>query len=131
MKAFIFLVFLTLLMSCSKNDSSCTSIDYNKSFMAEVGEVYCVDDKNTIKIDSIDNQLCPCNADCIWEGEFILHLSVTADAVSHSYSFGSSETTIDIQPFDFYKVKFLSITPFACDSEIQKDFRVGLVLEKE
>jgi hypothetical protein len=131
MKASIYLVFLTLMISCNKNDSSCNSIDYNKSFIAEVGQVYCVDDKNTIKIDSIQNQLCPCNADCIWEGEFILHMSVTADAVSHSYSFGSSKTTIDIQPFDSYRVKFLSVTPNACDSEVQKDFRVGLVLEKK
>ena len=131
MKASIFLVFLTLLISCSKSDSSCTSIDYNKSFIAEVGETYCIDEKNTIKIDSILNGLCPCDAICIWEGEFIVYLSVKADGVSHSYNFGSSETTIDIQPFDAYKVKFQSITPDACDSQIQKDFRVGLVLEKE
>lgn len=131
MKASIFLVFLSLLISCSKNDSSCTSIDYDKSFIAEVSEVYCIDEKNTIKIDSIENQLCPCNADCVWEGEFIIHMSVIADGVAHSYSFGSSAQTIDIQPFDSFKVKFLSITPDACDSEVQKDFRVGLVLEKE
>lgn len=117
-------------MACDKTDSNCTSIEYNKSFTAEVGERYCVDDNNYITIDKIENQLCPCNADCVWEGEFILHLSVTADGVSHTYTFGSSAQSIDVQHFDFFKVKFLSITPDACDSEVQKDFRVGFVLEK-
>ncbi len=131
MKASIFLVFLTILISCNKNDSSCTSIDYDKSFIAEVGEVYCIDNDNTIRIDSIENQVCPCLAQCVWEGEFIIHMSVTADGVAHTYSFGSAPETIDIQPFDFFKLKFLSITPNGCNSNIQEDFRVGFFLEKK
>jgi len=56
---------------------------------------------------------------------------VTADGKSYEYSFGSSEKTIDEEPFDFFKLKFLSITPNSCDSDVQKDFRLGFILEKD
>ena len=131
MRALFLLALLSVLTSCTKNNSDCTSIEYNKAFIAEVGEQYCVDDKNYVRIDKVDNQLCPCNADCIWEGEFIVNMSVTADGKSYEYSFGSSEKTIDEEPFDFFKLKFLSITPNSCDSDVQKDFRVGFILEKD
>ena len=131
MRVLFFLALLISLASCSKNSSDCTSIEYNKAFIAQVGEQYCVDDKNTITIDKVENQLCPCNADCLWEGEFILHVSVNADGTLYKYSFGTSEKTIDNEPFNYFKLKFLSITPESCDNEIQKDFRVRLVLEKQ
>jgi hypothetical protein len=119
------------MFSCSKgSNNNCQTINFNDKFQAKVGEKYCVNDENSMTIKSIDNQLCPCNADCIWEGEYILDLEIIAEGKQYSYQLGTSNATPDVQPIENFKVKFLSISPDTCDFEIQKDFRVDLVLER-
>jgi len=131
MKQILLILSVITLFACSREEQNgCENISYNTSFIATVGQKYCLDDNNYIMIDSVFNELCPCNAICIWEGEFILKLKVMADTKEHNFKIGSSENTPDPHPFGEYKVKFLSITPDKCDSEIQKDFRVGLVIKK-
>lgn len=131
MKYLIFTTVIILIFSCTKaTNSDCETIRFNDKFQAKVGEKYCVNDSNSLTIKSIDNQLCPCNADCIWEGEFILDLEIIAEGKQYSYQLGTSSFTPDIQPFEDFKVKFLDISPDTCDFDIQKDFRVDLLLEK-
>lgn len=72
-------------------NTECNSISYNTTISALVGQKYCIDDANYLIIDAIDNQLCPCNADCFWEGEFILKMKVAATGKEYTYEFGSSE----------------------------------------
>mgnify|MGYP003591800663 CR=1 FL=1 len=131
MKYVILTVVIISMFSCSKgSNNNCQTINFNDKFQAKVGEKYCVNDENSMTIKSIDNQLCPCFADCFWEGEFILDLEIIAEGKQYSYQLGTSSATPDIQPFEDFKVKFLKISPDTCDFEIQKDFRVDLVLER-
>lgn len=131
MKYLILAAIFTSVFSCSKGtNNDCQSIEFNNKFEAKVGVKYCVDDDNSLTIKSIDNQLCPCNADCIWEGEYILDLAIVAKGKQYSYQLGTSNATPDIRPFEDFKVIFLAISPDTCDFEIQKDFKVDLVLEK-
>ncbi|MBK8628077.1 MAG: hypothetical protein IPN86_21700 [Saprospiraceae bacterium] len=131
MKQIIFLLIIATAISCKKDENTeCNSISYNTTISALVGQKYCIDDANYLIIDAIDNQLCPCNADCFWEGEFILKMKVAATGKEYTYEFGSSEKTPDIQPFDDFKIRFISITPNECDVNNQKNFMVELKIEK-
>jgi hypothetical protein len=131
MKQLIFFLIILSVVSCKKEENTeCTAIKYNTPFIASVGQKYCLDETNFVVIDEVDNKLCPCNADCIWEGEFILKMKVLSSGKEYIYEFGSSVQTPDIQPFDDFNIKFLSITPNECDVNIQKNFKVQLKIEK-
>ena len=47
-------------------------LSYNMSFEVNEGKSYCFDDGLIIEITSISNSYCPCNAQCIWEGEAVI-----------------------------------------------------------
>lgn len=132
MRYLIFGFMLLSVFSCSKDETSqCLQITYNKSFIASVGTQYCIDEKNYIVIDSVDNQLCPCFFDCIWEGEFILKMNVFADGKGYIYDLGTSSNTPDIQPFDDFKIGFVAISPNECGAFTQEKFKVELILKKD
>ncbi len=132
MRYLIFAFMLLSIVSCSKDETSqCLQITYNKSFIASVGKQYCIDEKNYIVIDSVDNQLCPCGVTCIWEGEFILKMNVFADGKGYIYDLHTYPNSIYIQPFDDYKIGFIAITPDECDAFTQEKFKVELILKKD
>jgi hypothetical protein len=132
MKQIIFLLIFVFALSCKKDEvSDCTAISYDTPFIASVGQKYCIDETNYVLINEVHNQLCPCNADCIWEGEFILKMDVLASGKEFTYQFGTSSKTIDIQPFNDFLITFISITPDECDVNIQKNFKVQLKIEKK
>ncbi|MBC7884501.1 MAG: hypothetical protein H7X99_03455 [Saprospiraceae bacterium] len=130
MKNCMWFILLLSIFACNKEDVTCTDINYNKAFTAEVDKKYCIDDENFILITNIENALCPCDVVCIWEGEFLIHMTVSADGTLHEYILGSSGQIPRTPTFDSFRIKFLSITPDACDSGVQKDYRVGLEIEK-
>ena len=129
---YVLLVIIIANLGCNKQEANnCINIQYDKNFVAEVGKQYCLDQDNYIFIKEVKNSLCPCNADCFWAGEFILTMCVLANGKLFDYEFGTSDTTPDLPLFDDFKINFVSITPNSCDSNVQKDYRVTLVLKKE
>jgi hypothetical protein len=131
MKQIIFILIVISVFSCKKDENTeCKNISYNTPFVAVVGQKYCIDESNSITIDTVENQLCPCNVLCTWEGEFIFVMKVKASGKEYKHEFGSSIKTPDNQLFDDFKIKFLSITPNECDVNNQNDFKVELKVEK-
>jgi hypothetical protein len=132
MKHLIFALLIIGAFSCKKEENiECEKISYDTSFTAVVGQEYCVDDANYVVIDSVVNQLCPCNADCFWEGEFILKMSGMASNNDFKYDLHTSSLIVDVQPFNDFIIQFESLSPDTCSAFTQKDFRVRLMLEKD
>lgn len=67
---------LLAFMSCSKSDS-CTEVSYSEAFKIEADESYCFDDGTELQIRSINNEFCPCEAVCIWEGQMTVDMTWT------------------------------------------------------
>lgn len=131
MKYLIIVFTFVVFFSCKKDENTeCTKINYNQAFTASVGTTYCIDENNSIVIDSVANQLCPCNVVCVWEGEYSLRLSVTADGKNYQYNLGTSLMTPDVQPFNDFTIEFLSISPFKCEADIQSNYRVEMKLKR-
>lgn len=68
MKQSLFYLFsLILILSCT-NEESCDQ-SYGASFSIEEGGRYCFPDGSLLTIDEISNSYCPCDVQCVWEGE--------------------------------------------------------------
>lgn len=67
MNKFISILFLFLLLACG--DSESCIVAFNESFEVIEGESYCLEDGSSLEISEILSSYCPCNADCIWQGE--------------------------------------------------------------
>lgn len=131
MKYIVFIIAFITVVSCHNDDlNECTKVEFNNSFITKVGKKYCINDTDYLLIRSIDNQLCPCDALCIWEGEFIINMKVVIDSIEHIFDFGSSRGTVGKLPFHDFNMIYESITPHKCDAFTQEDFRVIFKLEK-
>jgi len=45
---------------------------FDTPFTVEVGEEYCFPDGSTLLITEITSSYCPCNAQCVWQGETVV-----------------------------------------------------------
>jgi|GEM_PF-3835989 len=82
---YIITILVALLTACSNTDEC----DYSFGSPLEVkaGETYCLPDGSSLKVIEITSSYCPCNVDCIWEGE------ATIEALRSSHD-GSSEAVL-------------------------------------
>lgn len=82
---YIILIALTIsIISCGKNDD-CIDVAYDTAFTIEAGESYCFSDDMSITIENLDNQFCPCNAVCVWEGQMEVEMTITIDGEEYDY----------------------------------------------
>ncbi len=63
--------FIISFTGCGDSDDDCNQ-SFGTPFKVEVGETYCLPDGSELFIDSITDSYCPCNADCIWQGEALI-----------------------------------------------------------
>ncbi len=67
-----------LCSSCDEEgNGDCFEISYGQIFTAEVGDKFCLPDGSEVKIEQLNNMLCPCNVMCSWEGEIVAQLTFT------------------------------------------------------
>lgn len=66
---------ILFLLSCS-SDENCSSENYDSRFEFQWGDCFVFDDGIEMEIKEIDDQRCPCNVQCVWEGEFIFNLII-------------------------------------------------------
>lgn len=77
MNVFLKCFLLLFVAACIKEEvATCTEVVYETLFTIEADKNYCFDDGSEIRVDSIENALCPCDADCIWGGEILIHLQI-------------------------------------------------------
>ncbi len=61
---------LLLFFSCTK-DEGC-EVTYQTQFNIEDGKEYCFPDGSILSILEITNSYCPCDVQCIWQGEAVV-----------------------------------------------------------
>jgi len=77
LKVLLPLLLLTLIIiSCTKI-GDCTEVSYNTPFTIIAEETYCLPDGAELLIKSLNNEFCPCEAVCIWEGQMTLDVTWT------------------------------------------------------
>lgn len=71
------LFLICALVSCSDGDGdakNCTDVAYSTEFTIEPGSSYCFSDGVELSITSLNNEFCPCNVECIWEGQMTIDM---------------------------------------------------------
>jgi len=93
-KSILLLGFGLLVASCSKKDD-CIEVQYDTSFKVESGESYCFPDDMSITIESLDNEFCPCDVVCVWEGQMEVEMMITIDGEDYEYTYYSGGVVAD------------------------------------
>ncbi len=71
----IFALLLALiLISCSDESPVCTEKAYGEAFPILAGESYCFEDDTELNVVSLNNEFCPCNMQCFWEGQMTINM---------------------------------------------------------
>jgi len=66
--SFILLALMGSLSSCGGDEEDCER-SFGINIRIEEGQELCLSDGSTLFIDEISSSYCPCNVDCLWEGE--------------------------------------------------------------
>ena len=111
-KFLIALFAILTFLSCDKSNLECNDIDYGKLFIVEANNIYCLPDGNYLEVKELDNQFCPYNFACLWEGEMIMYFSLNFDGQEVDSYIGSSfhhTPTLGVLPYEmiFTDVKFV------------------------
>jgi len=81
--SYITVLTLTLFTSCSEQIidnggiTACKEVDYGDVFEMELNEAVCFPDGNEMILKVVEDQFCPCEAVCIWQGELVIILEAT------------------------------------------------------
>jgi hypothetical protein len=105
MKYIIFTIAAILLFSCQKEPISkvqidCIEVEYNASFTVFLDDEICLPDGSSFTIKKINDEFCPCDALCKWEGELKVIVETTnLEGEKSTFAFGSA--TYQLRPFLF------------------------------
>ena len=102
------LLMALILLSCSENEAEkgCREVEYDKVFEMKVSDEVCFPDGNTILLEKIEHQLCPCDVVCVWEGDLFITFSTTVDGETKEKSF--FPTRFEIEPEIFQNHHIIS-----------------------
>ncbi len=95
MKKLCFLLSLLLFIACSKSNE-CTEINDGEEFVLEPGDRICLPEGEELVINSMENQLCPCEAICVSPGQILISYEITLE---NGQSFESQTAYIPDQSF--------------------------------
>ncbi len=74
---FIISFALSILTSCGDPDSEslmCTEVDYDTAFSIQADNSYCFPDGVVLSVTALNNEFCPCDAICFWEGQMTIDM---------------------------------------------------------
>ena len=128
MKLYFSLIVLAVIAitSCSKSDCE----DGFSTTKFKLAKEYCLKDKETIIIDSLEDSRCPSNVECVWEGEVKIYLSLDINNEKHKHTliFKNDDTEQSFEDVNGYELKIKSITPYpSAPSDIpQEDYVIEM-----
>lgn len=137
MKKYFFIVLAFLAMqSCSNdpvNENGNKSLVLNEKVEVKVGE--CASNEYvTVCLDSVtSDSRCPINAECIWEGNASVALSVKVNNETHNITLGTNGQFNNDTIIGDYQIKLNQLTPYPeLPNEIlQGDYVAELVIGKD
>lgn len=78
-----FMLWVTVLVMACSSEEDCDR-PFDRPFVVEKGATYCLPDGARLTIEDITTSYCPCNANCVWEGEAVISATwLTSDGVAH------------------------------------------------
>jgi len=114
MKYLLLIIMLITILSCD-NDEDC-GVVYDEPFEIESGQSYCFQDDTELRVISISDSYCPCDVDCIWQGEAVVEAQLIDG--SSVESFMIHEIMIEANP-SFARISSIETTE-SCDPDISK-----------
>ena len=118
MKYLMSILLISVLFSCYKTDELCNEENYNSYFKIKDNEQYCFPDGNYFEVKSLINGFCPCNMDCFWEGEMIMHFTANFDSIEKDTLIGSCDyhdRTFVVEPYEIHFDNIIFEVP--CDEQ--------------
>ena len=116
MKLYIIIFALTglIISSCSKSDCKDGFDTTNFSLNKE----YCLNEDESITIDSLLESRCPTNVECVWEGQVNLYISIKTNNASHQHEiiFKNDDNIQTYNDISGYSLSIESITPYPVTS---------------
>lgn len=114
MKNIFYILSILIVFSCTKKEilesdsRNCQEAAYDSEFEVQLSDEVCFPDGNTLIINRIEHQFCPCEVVCVWEGDLFLSFTNTADNVTKEKEFYPSRLNIDRSIFDNHEISSLS-----------------------
>lgn len=68
MRPYVIILLGLIISSCGNDESTCGN-SFEVPFEIREGRTFCLPNNTSIFIEEITESYCPCNVDCIWEGE--------------------------------------------------------------
>lgn len=106
-KLLFYFILVALFTSCVKEESvhrNCISAEYNKVFEFKLSEEVCFPDGNTIVLENIEHQLCPCEMVCAWEGDLYITLTGYIGSESKEKQFYPSRYEINAEILESHEI---------------------------
>jgi len=101
---------LIALVSCTDSMPECIDAEYGNDFEFKLDDEICLQDGTMILVAGIDDARCPCNVECIWEGEFIFELEISNGTVEETFLLNEKsemESPVNFS-LDFLDVRLIS-----------------------
>lgn len=116
MKLYIIIFALTGLVvsSCSKSDCADGFDTTNFSLNKE----YCLNENESIIIDSLLESRCPANVECVWAGQVNLFITIKINNASHQHEiiYKNEENVQIFNDISGYTLSIEAITPYPVTS---------------
>ncbi|MBT8232526.1 MAG: hypothetical protein HKO66_09450 [Saprospiraceae bacterium] len=91
---------ISCLISCGKDTDSCTDITFDTTFSFQEGDIFCLNGEYEITVKSVNDERCPCDVICVWEGEFTFDIEVEKEGEIKSYLLHEAVINEEDWPFD-------------------------------
>jgi hypothetical protein len=127
---FLSVLFIFTTLACSKKecDEALTTTKF------KVGIAYCLNENQTITIDSIEDSRCPLGASCIWEGDTQLFMNMFQEDIDLPFIItvpnNNNEYAVKNKHGYDYTIKSISPYPNANVDEKQSDYTVEMIIVK-
>ena len=122
---FICIAFLSFLSCSSDIEEDCKEVDYGEEFLLRKDNTVCFNDGNSITLQLIESEICPCNAMCLWEGQVkvLLEISNEIDGSSDLISVGSvlypdMEDIFENKRVQNFRINYLDPNYFPCSNNL-------------
>lgn len=125
LKSIYLLFFAGVLLSCS---DVMHDITLEETFVAQVSHTYKIKNEILFRIDRVEDSRCPLRAQCVWQGEAKVFLSID-QPVSIDTVFSTTENKFSIQNYSF---ELIDVSPYpeVPDGIKMKDYRITMIVKK-
>ena len=102
---YLFLTLALIFTACSDDsdgqDGNCKEVEYNDQFEIKPDFCYLFDDGVELRISALNNEFCPCDVICVWEGQLKIDMEWIFggdEILTYTYNAGGGVMSNDTLP---------------------------------